>query len=301
MLVCAGSSNLPLARSLATYLHAKLLDRELSTFPNGERRVHVLNGDAIKGQTILVVQSFSAPADEHIIEMALLVDTIKRAGAKRIYALIPWLGYSLQNDVFRPGEPNAAQVVADMVSTLPLTKIFLVDLHDPKIAKFFSVPTRHIETLSSFAEEIKKHAGKDAVIVAPDKGGKPRAAVLAKKIGAPLVELSKSRHRDTGEVAMVGGDGVEGKTAITIDDMINTGTTMLHVAEILHAKGAKKILAYASHALCNADHVKNLAKSSIDQIVVGDTINNPAVSASKEFRVISFAQLIAKQIKADLA
>jgi ribose-phosphate pyrophosphokinase len=296
MLVCAGSSNLPLARALAKHLDAKLVNRELTKFPNGERRVHVLDCDAIKGQNVLVVQSFSAPVDEHIVEFALLVDTIKRAGAKKIFALIPWMGYSLQNDVFRPGEPNAAKIIADMISTLPLKKIFLVDLHAPEIATFFSVPTKHIETLPAFAEEIKKHSGKGAVVIAPDKGGKPRAQALAKKIGVPLVELSKNRHRDTGEVSVAGGDEVKGKTAITIDDMINTGTTMLHIADLLHAKGAKKILAYATHALCNADHVKNLEKSAIDLIVVGDTIENPAVNASKKFRVISLASLIAPQL-----
>jgi ribose-phosphate pyrophosphokinase len=249
MKIIAGSSNPDVAHKIAKHLQLPLVNTEITYFANGEKRVWVK--ESLKGQNVVLIQSFSHPVDEHLMELLLLADACERAGARNINAVIPWLGYSLQDKVFRDGEPIAAKVVANLISGAHIKRAFLLDLHNSSTPGFFDIPTQHLSASDVFSKYIHQHFSAENMIVAsPDFGGLKRARMFAEKLGAPLVNIDKHRDLHTGEVESKSVNGeVEGKDIIIFDDIINSGSTIVSASELLKAQGAKSVHFCATHGI----------------------------------------------------
>lgn len=268
MKIISGASNLPFATSLAKFLKQDLIVPEITTFANGERRV--LIDEPIKNQHIILVQSFTQPVDTHIIEYLLLADAIDRLGAKEITAVIPWLGYSMQDKVFRDGEPLAAKVIANAISQTFTHQIFLFDLHNSSIPGFFSKPTYLLNGTKFFAQYIRQNFDlKKSVVASPDFGGLKRARQFASLLDVPLINIDKHRDLSTGKVTAVGLHGeAKNKTVLLYDDVILSGGTALETAKLLKAEGAKHVHFLASHGQFVGAAMENLADPALDSIVV---------------------------------
>lgn len=293
MVLLSGSSNIPFAKKVAKHMGTTLGDIECSAFKNGERRVYVTG--RVKGEDVALIQSFSDPADSHIIEFALITDAIFRLGARRVFAVIPWFGYSLQDKVHRPGEPIAAKVIASMLSSQSIYRFILMNLHNNSISGFFSVPSSVLSSDEMLAKEVK-HIKGDVVLVSSDFGGLKRVGRFAHYCNYPIVNIDKRRDLATGEVTSqsIIGD-VSGKTCVIIDDLINGGSTAVESCKILKKSGAKSVKIYATHGLFAGDAIEMLQKSDLDEVVVTDTC-----SIEKEFpklRIVSVASVFADELK----
>ncbi len=293
MVLLSGSSNIPLAQKIAEVMGQPLGKIELSTFKNGERRVWVQ--EAVKGQDIALIQSFSEPVDSHIIEFALIIDALFRLGARRVFAVIPWFGYSMQDKVFRPGEPIAAKVIASMLSSQSVYRFILMHLHNNSMQGFFSVPSSVLASDSLFEKDIEKHD--NVVLVSSDFGSLKHVGRMAERLDLPYASIDKRRDLKTGKVdaRTIAGD-VKGKTAIVVDDNINAGGTTVESANILRANGAKKIVMMATHAIFAGNAVRDLQACDVDEVVVTDTISTQGKTFPK-LRVLSVADIFASELK----
>lgn len=293
MILLSGSSNRPFAQKVADAMGQPLGETELGEFKNGERRVYIK--EAVKGHDIALIQSFSDPADSHIIEFALMTDALFRLGARRVFAVIPWFGYSMQDKVFRPGEPIGAKVVASMLSSQSIYRFILMHLHNNSMQGFFSVPSSVLASDSVFEEEIRKY--EDAVLVSSDFGSLKHVGKLADALHLPYASIDKRRDLKTGKVETrsIAGE-VEGKTAIMIDDNINAGGTTIEASKILRANGAKKIIMMATHGIFAGNACQDLQASEVDEVVVTDTIDNSDKRFEK-LRVVSVAQTFATELQ----
>ncbi|MBP9820409.1 ribose-phosphate pyrophosphokinase, partial [Candidatus Woesebacteria bacterium] len=254
MKLLSGSSNLPLAQSIAQGLQIPLVNAEITHFANNERRVWIK--DDVRGENVVLVQSFSDPADEHIMEFLLMVDALERMGARHVNAVIPWMGYSLQDKVFRYGEPIAAKVVANLVSNTYVKRVFLLDLHNTSTPGFFSIPSVHVSALQLFAQYIKDKFDQNNLIVAsPDFGGLKRARTFADVLNTELINIDKHRDLTTGEVSAqsVQGGSAKGKTVVLFDDCVLSGATVLEAAALLKKEGAQEVHFVATHGLFTGD------------------------------------------------
>lgn len=276
MKLLSGSSNLPLAKRIATAMSLELVERTITQFSNGEIRVHIT--DSVQGQEIVLVQSHSAPTDSMIIETLLLLDALERGGAVSVTLIIPWLGYSLQDKVFREGEPIASKVIASLISTAFVKRIYLLDLHNSSIQGFFTVPTTLISTHSLFGSYIKSCLNLETTAVAsPDFGGIKKAARFAEELGIEMVTMGKKRNLDTGEITMTHLEGSpENKTILLFDDVIMSGSTALEAATQLKAQGAERVFLLSTHGVFVGDALEKLLfqSSAIDQIIITNSIHH---------------------------
>lgn len=296
MKLIAGSSNAPLAQHLAQELGIEMLDVEHGFFANGEKRVWIK--DPVHGENVVLVQSFSHPTDEHIIETLLLIDALERAGVRHVNVVIPWLGYSFQDKVFREGEPIAAKVVADLISHAHVKRVFLLDLHNTSIPGFFSVPTQHVSALPLFAQHLEKTVPlSEAVVVSPDFGGLKRSRLFAEKLRLDLAHVDKHRDLQTGQVTTVSLQGnVQGKIAFLMDDAILTGGTAVEVAKLLKQNGAREVHFLATHGIFADSALEKLADSDLDSVVITDSVAHQ--SLPPKINVLKVAPLFADVIKA---
>lgn len=297
MILLAGSSHPAFARALASSTQISLGESEVSVFPNGEKRVWITT--SLTNQDVAILQSLSDPVDANIMELSLFADAAERAGARSITAIIPWMGYSLQDKVFRTGEPIAARVIANMVSASGVKRVILMDLHNNSVAGFYSVPTTVLSSLDTFVADVQAHVElKNAIVISPDFGGLKRAAVFAERLGVELANIDKLRDVVTGKVtARFAGGNITGKTCIVTDDCINTGSTIVEVARALKESGASKVIFYATHALLAGKASALLQKSDVDEVVVSDTVAIPPAKQFKKLRVISVVPVFAQAIK----
>jgi ribose-phosphate pyrophosphokinase len=274
MKLISGSSNLPLATHIAQHLGIEMIDREINTFSNGEKRVWIK--DEIAGENICFVQSFDRPVDENIIESVLIIDALERAGVRHIYFIIPWMGYSLQDKVFRNGEPIAAKVIANIISNSYVKRVSLLDLHNSSIPGFFSIPTHHLLALEPFADYARVHFDLDnAVVVSPDFGGLKRARTFAETLSLELENIDKHRDLHTGKVTPKGLSGeVNNKICIIYDDVINTGGTVVETAKFLKDKGAKEVHFLVTHGLFAGEGFDKMLDESIDSIVITNSVHH---------------------------
>jgi len=280
MKIISGTSNTALAEGIANLFGTKLVDVENSQFANGERRVWVK--EEVRGQKVAIVQSLSEPTDQHIIELLLMIDALDRVGARHINVVIPWLGYSLQDKVFRDGEPIAAKVIANLISNSGVRRAFLLDLHNSSTPGFFSIPTQHLSAMSVFVTYAEANFKKENLVVAsPDFGGLKRARVFAEKLGVELVNVDKQRDLSTGETKATNVSGnVNGKIVIVFDDVINAGGTVVNCAEILKARGAAEVHFFATHGLFADNGQAKINASMIDTVIVTNSIPSMTMSAS---------------------
>ncbi len=294
MILISGQSNPQLSATVAQALNIEMADVSFGTFPNGEQRIQIHT--SLVDQNVVIFQSFYNPVDTHLVELLLLIDAADRAGARKISVVLPWMGYSLQDKVFQSGQPLSARVVANLISSQRVNRVFLFDLHNISIVGFFSVPTRMISAHDLFVEYTKNHF-ENFVVVSPDFGGLKRAHVFADALGAPLATIDKDRDYTTGKVSMrgIGGADLSGKTCILYDDIISTGGTVMAGAEFLKNAGAKEVHMLATHGLFAGDALENLTHSAIDSVVVTDSLLQQDHS---KVRVISAAAPIAAELNA---
>lgn len=302
MNIISGSSNQQLAQTLTSSLQnqgqqSTLIECELSKFANDEKRVWIKDETKVRGQKIALLQSFSTPVDENVVETLLIIDALERLGAKEVSVIIPWMGYSLQDKVFREGEAIAAKVVADIISNSFASRVFLLDLHNPSIPGFFSIPTYHLSAKKLFLEHLRKeYSLNDAVIVSPDFGGLKRARDFANSLDLPLLNIDKSRDLKTGNVtahALHGGE-VEGKDAIVFDDVIVSGGTVAKAASLLKKEGAKRVFFIATHGIFCNDGLQVVDQSEVDQVLVSDSIAQN--KKSNKLTQLSLATLFAEAL-----
>jgi ribose-phosphate pyrophosphokinase len=294
MILLSGQSTPKLAHEVAAMLQVELGEVEFGQFPNGEQRLRIVT--PLVDENVVIMQSFHNPVDTHLMELLLLIDAADRAGARKISVAIPWMGYSLQDKVFRGGEPLSAKVVANLISSQRVNRVFLFDLHNISIVGFFSVPTRMISAHDLFVEYART-TFESPVIVSPDFGGLKRARGFAEALNAPLATIEKSRDYTTGEVTMhsVDGDDVRGKICVMYDDIISTGSTVMAGAAFLKKAGAKEVHMLSTHGLFAGDALEKLAGSAIDSVVVTNSIER---SEHSKVRVISAAAPIAAELNA---
>lgn len=295
MFVISGSSNPQLAVEIAQLMGLELVTVEIGVFPNGEKRINIQKD--VHGQNIVLVQSFSAPTDEYIMEFLLLADALERMGARHINAVIPWMGYSLQDKVFRNGEPLSAKVVADLVSQSYIKRVLLLDLHNMSIPGFYSVPTRQLSALELFADHIEKTFEHDKLVIAsPDFGGLKRAREFAKNLDVDLVNIDKQRDLRTGQVTATSVHGdVKDKIVILFDDSVVSGGTVIETAKLLKEQGANSVHFLATHGLFVNDSQNNIQQSTVDSVLVTNSIQH--ASLVPKITELSVASLFAESLK----
>ena len=304
MNIISGSSNFDLANSVIKNLNqiankkvSNLIPIEISKFANDEKRVWIKNKELVRDQEVCLIQSFNTPVDEHIVETLLIVDALERLGARGVTLIIPWLGYSLQDKVFRPGEAIAAKVVADIISNHFVKRVFLLDLHNSSIPGFFSVPTYHLFADDVFIKYLKTEIGLNQTVVAsPDFGGIKRARIFAEKLGLEMVNIDKSRDLKTGQVTAnaLHGPSIKNKNIIVLDDVIISGSTVVEGAALLKKEGAKKVYFLASHGVfCQG--LSTIEKSAIDQVIVSNSIHQTQ-QETKKLKVLDISSVFAQEL-----
>lgn len=296
--IFSGSSCQNLAKSISQKSKIPLGNIEIGRFSDGE--IDVLVKENVNNSNVFIIQSNSSPVNENIIELALIADALKRSGAQKITAVIPYFGYSRKEKQSRPGEPISAKVIADLIVASGVAKIICLDLHSDSIVGFFNVPVIYITALEILASRVKKEKITKPIIVSPDVGGVKRARNFANILNAPLVVIEK--HRDTGkrdkiEILSMSGE-IKGETAIIIDDLISTGSTIIESTNALKGKGVKKVFVCATHGVLTGDAIVNLEKSSVDKIFITDSIEQKLQSSKIE--IVSVDSLFAKTLVGEI-
>lgn len=297
MKVFSGSSNPVLARKIAKELKAKMGKVRLSRFPNFEARVWIK--EEMTNTQAVVVQSLSFPPDEHLMEFCLMVDALKRLGVKKTICVIPWLGYCVQDKVFRTGEPLSSKVISNILQSLKINHLVALDLHNETVSGFFDMPFTHLSSTSIFVNYFKKRKAIDTII-SPDVGALRKATEIAQALKLPLAIINKKRGLETGKVSILGINGpVKGKKGLIVDDFISTGNTLIQTAKFLKSKGIKKVYAALTHHFYIQNVQEKIEKSFLDQLFVTDTIQAPEKKYRK-LKILSAAGLIAQTIKKNL-
>lgn len=296
--IFAGSSNPRLAQNISKLSKIPLGKIDLGKFSDSEIDVWV--EDDINNSNVFILQSNSNPVNDNIIELLLIADALRRSGAHKITAVIPYFGYSRKEKQSRRGEPISAKVIADLLITSGINKVVCLDLHADAIVGFFDVPVIYLSALGILAKKLQEEKLVNPIVVAPDVGGVKRARNFASILNAPLAVIEKHRQtdvRDKMEVLSMSGE-VSGDTAIIIDDVISTGGTIIESALALKKKGVKKIIVCATHGVFAGNAIKNLENSPVDKLIVTDSIASSVKSAKVE--VVSVAGLIAKCLSEEI-
>jgi ribose-phosphate pyrophosphokinase len=296
MKLVAGNSNRSLAEAIAAYLEIPLAKCLVRRFADQEIFVEVMEN--VRGEDVFVIQSTSAPANDHLMELLIIIDALRRASARRITAVVPYFGYARQDRKPGPRTPISAKLVANLITRAGADRVLTLDLHAGQIQGFFDIPTDNLYSVPVITRDIKEHHDiSNAMVVSPDVGGVVRARALAKRIGAPLAIVDKRRERPgESEVMNVIGD-VSGRHCILFDDIVDSGGTLCNAAEALAAKGAASVLAYITHGVLSGGAVARITTSKIEELVITDSIQpTAAVLAAPNIRVTPIATLIAEAI-----
>lgn len=297
MKIFSGTSNQPLAQKIAKNLGIALSDLEVFVFPDGEKRIRIL--DKVLDEDVIVVQSTSGPTDENYMQLFFIADALKKGGAKSITAVIPYFGYQRQDHMFRIGEAVSVKVIAEILEKLRIDKLIAVDLHSIKIEEAFNISVAHLSALSIFARFIKEHFGENSVtLVSPDMGGVRRIKILSKMLDEmSYAVIEKNRDLTTGVVSAKKITGKIGKKAIIVDDMISSGGTIVMAADLLRKNGAEKIVVFATHPVFSDQAPKILQESRVEQVYVTDTIFVPVEKRFPKLEILSVAEMIAQNLQ----
>ena len=291
----SGTANKPLAEEIAKKLDIPLTEVEVKRFNDGEIYARVL--ESIRGADVYVIQPTCPDVNENLMELLIIMDALKRSSPTRITAVIPYFGYARQDKKIKPREPITAKLVTRMIEIAGAQRAIMFDLHCPQIQGFFDIPSDNLDLLPTFTEYIINKGLKDIVMVAPDVGGTIRARLLAKILNTPIAIIDKRRPKQgVAEVENVIGD-VKGKTAIIVDDMIDTAGTIAEAAKILVKQGAKGVYVFATHALLSGPAVERLEKAPIEEIILTNTMPIPDEKKISKIKIISVADLLAETIK----
>jgi len=295
--IFSGTSNVPLAEAVCKYLKVPLGKSELRRFSDGEVFAEI--SESVRGSNVFVIQSTCPPTNEHIMELLIITDALKRASARAITAVIPYYGYARQDRKVQPRAPISAKLVADLVTTAGISRVVTVDLHAGQIQGFFNIPVDHIYATPVFIEYIREKFNKDdMVIVSPDAGGMERARSYAKILDAGLAMTDKRRpNPNEAEIMNVIGD-VSGKDVILVDDLVDTAGTAIQAGKALLREGAKSATLCCTHGVLSGSAIERITKSDIVEVIITDTIppSQQAVACGK-VKVISIANLLGEAIK----
>ena len=292
----AGNSNRALAESIAAYLGAPLTKAQVRRFADMEVFVEIQEN--VRGQDTFIIQSTSFPANDHLMELLIMTDALRRASARRITAVVPYFGYARQDRKPAPRAPISAKLVANLITRAGVDRVLTVDLHAGQIQGFFDIPTDNLFGAPVMVRDIKERLDlNNVMVISPDVGGVVRARALAKRIDAPLAIVDKRRERaGESEVMNVIGD-VSGKSCILVDDIVDSGGTLCNAAEALLARGAKDVRAYITHGVLSGGAVARISSSKLKELVVTDSIQpTEAVRVASNIRVISIAPLLGEAI-----
>jgi len=295
--ILSGNANPDLARAIASHLGLPLSQMVVGRFEDGEIWVRI--EESVRGKDVFVVQPTCPPTSDNIMELLIILDALKRASARRTTAVIPYYGYARQEKKIKPREPITAKLVADVISAAGADRILAVDLHVQSIQGFFDIPVDHLPAGPILAEDIiaRSRAGPETVVVSPDVGGVGAAKALADRLNASLAIIAK-RRPDTNQVEILQVIGeLEGRRAILIDDIIDTGGSIVSAAEAIASYGASEIYAYATHPVFSGNAVDKLEGSPIKEVVVTDSIPLPQDKRRPKIRVLSIAPILAEAIR----
>ena len=297
MKLVAGNSNRALAEAISTYLEIPLAKCLVRRFADQEIFVEVMEN--VRGEDVFVIQSTSYPANDHLMELLIIIDALRRSSARRITAVVPYFGYARQDRKPGPRTPISAKLVANLITRAGADRVLTLDLHAGQIQGFFDIPTDNLYSVPVMTRDIKEHhADLGAVmVVSPDVGGVVRARALAKRIDAPLAIVDKRRERPgEAEVMNIIGD-VTGRRCILFDDIIDSGGTLCNAAEALIDKGAASVLAYITHGVLSGGAVARIMASKLEELVITDSIQSTeAIRQASNIRVTSIAPLIGEAI-----
>lgn len=294
MKIFSGNSNQPLAQKIAKKLGLSLSSLEIHVFPDGEKRVRVL--ERVVDENCVVVQPTSPNPNGNYMELFFIVDALKRSGASSVTAVIPYLGYQRQDHVFRDGEAVSLEVIATLLKWGGVDEIIAFDLHSIKIPEIFKIKLNHLSALPLFAKEIKK-MGNNTVLISPDAGGIRRIKLLSSMLGnMSFAVIKKDRDLATGKVTMSGIEGKIKENSIIVDDMISTGGTIAAASDLLKKQGVKNIYVFATHAVFSDQAPSILGKSSLKKVFVTDTINIPENKKFSKLDILSVSEMIASSL-----
>ena len=297
MKIVSGNSNLPLAKKISTHLGVPLVDATIKKFPDKEIFVEIKEN--VRGEDVFVIQSTSFPANDHVMELLITIDALKRGSAKRLAAIVPYYGYARQDRKSGPRTPISAKLLANLISIAGANRALMVDLHAGQIQGFFDIPTDNLFAAPVFISDIKKKfKSENTIIVSPDVGGVVRARAIAKRVDCDLAIIDKRRERaSVSEVMNIIGE-VEGKNCILIDDICDTAGTLTNAATALKNDKAKSVYAYITHGVLSDPAIERIENSPIDKMIITDSIlARDDVIKSNKIDILSIAPLIGEAIE----
>jgi ribose-phosphate pyrophosphokinase len=297
MKLISCNANRPLASDIAAYLDIRLTDAEIKSFK--DREVFVRVNENVRGKDVYVVQSTSAPANDHLMELLITIDALVRASAERITAVLPYFGYARQDRKTDGRTPISAKLVANLITTAGADRVVTVDLHAAQIQGFFDKPTDNLFAGPAIEEDIRSHYDpKTLMVVSPDVGGVVRARALARRLDVDLAIVDKRREKaGESEVMNIIGD-VDGRSCILVDDMTDSGGTLINAAKALLDKGASQVAAYVTHGVLSNGAAANIDRSLLKELVITDTIQpSEQVRKAQKIRTITLAPLIGEAIR----
>jgi ribose-phosphate pyrophosphokinase len=296
MKLVAGNSNRALAEAIAAYLEIPLAKCLVRRFADQEIFVEIQEN--VRGEDVFVIQSTSYPANDHLMELLIIIDALRRSSARRITAVLPYFGYARQDRKPSARTPISAKLVANLITRAGADRVLTLDLHAGQIQGFFDIPTDNLYSVPVITRDIKEHnATRNVMVVSPDVGGVVRARALAKRIDAPLAIVDKRRERPgESEVMNIIGD-VAGRDCILFDDIVDSGGTLCNAADALVAAGASSVRAYITHGVLSGGAVARVTASQLRELVITDSIQpTEAVRAAPNIRVTPIASLMAEAI-----
>lgn len=293
----SGTSNPQFAQAVAKSAGVKLGKCEITRFADGEVQVEIR--ESVRGDSVFVIQSTCPPVNQNYMELFVMLDALKRASAKEVTAVLPYYGYARQDRKVAPRAPISAKCMADLLTTAGATRVVCVDLHAAQIQGFFNCPVDHLFAIPTLATEWKKRYGHgdEFVVVSPDAGGVERARAFAKKLNSSMAIIDKRRSGPNEAKALRLIGDVTDKTAIIVDDMIDTAGTLTQAVDSLINNGAKRVFAVATHALFSGPAIGRLTESGVEKVLVSDTIPlSEEAIASGKMEVISMAPVVAEAL-----
>lgn len=296
MKLVTGNSNRPLAEAIADYLKIPLARSQVKRFADMEIFVEIQEN--VRGEDVFIIQSTSFPANDHLMELLIIADALRRSSARRITAVIPYFGYARQDRKPAARTPISAKLVANLITRSGVDRVLTLDLHAGQIQGFFDIPTDNLFSAPVMVRDIKERLDTSKVmVVSPDVGGVVRARALAKRINAPLAIVDKRRERaGESEVMNIIGE-VEGYTCVLVDDIVDSGGTLCNAAEALLAQGATDVYGYITHGVLSGGAVSRIANSKLKELVLTDSIApTEAMKVARNIRMIPIAPLIGEAI-----
>ena len=297
MKLLTGNSNKPLSKKISQFLKTKLVNSSIKKFADGE--IYIEINENIRGNSIFIVQSVSSPANDNLMELLLCIDALKRSSAKNITAVIPYFGYARQDRKVVPRTSISAKLVSNLITKAGADRVVTVDLHSGQIQGFFDIPVDNLFATPIFARHVKKKIKeKNLICVAPDVGGTQRARALGNLLNVGLAIVDKRRPKPGQSQVMNVIGNVKDKTCIIVDDLIDSGGTIVNAAKALKDRGAKNVYVYITHGVLSGDAVKKIQKSVIKNLVITDTIDNSdKLKKAKNIEVLSISGLMGEAIK----